>query len=156
MAASRNASNTATGPYRVSFARIKEPLEVPDLLALQTNSVDWLLGNERWKARVEAARQAIAGAAAEGLLDGERIGRRTRWTLSDGGRRLLQDGAARIYGFMRSQHRWNGNWLVVAVTIPETQRQLRHQLRTRLTWAGRKASRMRAIRSRASRIACAS
>jgi phenylacetic acid degradation operon negative regulatory protein len=84
----------------------------------------------------KAARQAIARAAAEGLLDGERIGRRTRWTLSDGGRRLLQDGAARIYGFMRSQHRWNGNWLVVAVTIPETQRQLRHQLRTRLTWAG--------------------
>ncbi|WP_030173362.1 DNA-directed RNA polymerase subunit beta [Spirillospora albida] len=58
MAASRNASNTATGPNRVSFARIKEPLEVPDLLALQTNSFDWLLGNERWKARVEAAQNA--------------------------------------------------------------------------------------------------
>ncbi|SEG32158.1 DNA-directed RNA polymerase subunit beta [Thermomonospora echinospora] len=58
MAASRNASNTATGPNRVSFARIKEPLEVPDLLALQTNSFDWLLGNERWKSRVEAAQLA--------------------------------------------------------------------------------------------------
>ena len=58
MAASRNASNTATGPHRVSFARIKEPLEVPDLLALQTESFDWLLGNERWKARVEAAQKA--------------------------------------------------------------------------------------------------
>ncbi|RAY15164.1 DNA-directed RNA polymerase subunit beta [Actinomadura craniellae] len=58
MAASRNASNTATGPNRVSFARIKEPLEVPDLLALQTESFDWLLGNERWKSRVEAAQQA--------------------------------------------------------------------------------------------------
>ncbi|WP_141575501.1 DNA-directed RNA polymerase subunit beta [Actinomadura sp. WMMA1423] len=46
------------GPRRVSFARIREPLEVPDLLALQTNSFDWLVGNERWKARVEAARQA--------------------------------------------------------------------------------------------------
>ncbi|MCF6477026.1 hypothetical protein FAF44_53380, partial [Nonomuraea sp. MG754425] len=41
-----------------SFARIQEPLEVPDLLALQTESFDWLLGNEKWKARVEAARQA--------------------------------------------------------------------------------------------------
>ncbi|MFL6055306.1 MAG: DNA-directed RNA polymerase subunit beta, partial [Actinoallomurus sp.] len=58
MAASRNASTTATGPNRVSFARIKEPLEVPDLLALQTESFDWLLGNERWKARVDAAQQA--------------------------------------------------------------------------------------------------
>jgi DNA-directed RNA polymerase subunit beta len=42
----------------VSFARIQEPLEVPDLLALQTESFDWLLGNEKWKGRVEAARQA--------------------------------------------------------------------------------------------------
>ncbi|MBB5624777.1 DNA-directed RNA polymerase subunit beta [Sphaerisporangium krabiense] len=33
-------------------------MEVPDLLALQTESFDWLLGNERWRSRVEAARQA--------------------------------------------------------------------------------------------------
>jgi DNA-directed RNA polymerase subunit beta len=58
LAASRNASTTATGPNRVSFARIKEPLGVPDLLALQTEPFDWLLGNERWKARVDAAQQA--------------------------------------------------------------------------------------------------
>ncbi|MCC3776300.1 DNA-directed RNA polymerase subunit beta [Streptomyces sp. UNOB3_S3] len=61
MAASRNAStaNTNTGastaPLRISFAKIKEPLEVPNLLALQTESFDWLLGNAAWKARVEAA-----------------------------------------------------------------------------------------------------
>ncbi|GAB3211540.1 DNA-directed RNA polymerase subunit beta [Marinactinospora thermotolerans] len=58
MAASRNASANALGPNRVSFARIKEPLEVPNLLALQTESFDWLLGNEKWRARVEAARNA--------------------------------------------------------------------------------------------------
>ncbi|MDR8408825.1 DNA-directed RNA polymerase subunit beta [Nonomuraea sp. 3-1Str] len=58
MAASRNASAVPAGPRRVSFSRIQEPLEVPDLLALQTESFDWLLGNEKWKARVEAARQA--------------------------------------------------------------------------------------------------
>jgi DNA-directed RNA polymerase subunit beta len=39
----------------VSFAKIREPLEVPDLLALQTNSFDWLLGNDAWRARVAAA-----------------------------------------------------------------------------------------------------
>ena len=53
MAASRSASATASGPRRVSFARIHEPLEVPGLLALQTDSFDWLLGNERWRARLE-------------------------------------------------------------------------------------------------------
>ena len=39
----------------MSFAKIREPLEVPDLLALQTNSFDWLLGNDAWRARVAAA-----------------------------------------------------------------------------------------------------
>ncbi|MGA8048383.1 MAG: DNA-directed RNA polymerase subunit beta, partial [Dermatophilaceae bacterium] len=41
---------------RLSFAKIREPLEVPDLLALQTESFDWLLGNERWQQRVAAAK----------------------------------------------------------------------------------------------------
>jgi DNA-directed RNA polymerase subunit beta len=58
LAASRSASATALGPRRVSFARITEPLEVPSLLALQTESFDWLLGNERWRARIEAEKHA--------------------------------------------------------------------------------------------------
>ncbi len=57
MAASRSASATAPGPHRVSFARIKEPLEVPSLLALQTDSFDWLLGNERWRDRLAAEQE---------------------------------------------------------------------------------------------------
>ena len=58
MAASRSASAASTAPRRVTFARFKEPLEVPGLLALQTDSFDWLLGNERWRSRVDAAREA--------------------------------------------------------------------------------------------------
>jgi DNA-directed RNA polymerase subunit beta len=65
LAASRTApqnvsARTASG--RLSFAKIREPLEVPDLLALQTESFDWLLGNERWQERV-------ATAQAEGRRD---------------------------------------------------------------------------------------
>ncbi|MEV4807995.1 DNA-directed RNA polymerase subunit beta, partial [Nonomuraea sp. NPDC049421] len=58
MAASRTSALPTGSPRRVSFARIQEPLEVPHLLALQTESYDWLVGNERWSARIEAARQA--------------------------------------------------------------------------------------------------
>ena len=57
MAASRSASATVPGPHRISFARIKEPLEVPSLLALQTDSFDWLLGIERWRARIAAEKE---------------------------------------------------------------------------------------------------
>ncbi|HVE25445.1 MAG TPA: DNA-directed RNA polymerase subunit beta, partial [Sporichthya sp.] len=58
MAASRTASltpATTNAPRRISFAKIREPLEVPNLLALQVDSFDWLLGNDRWQARVDAA-----------------------------------------------------------------------------------------------------
>ncbi|WP_169331232.1 DNA-directed RNA polymerase subunit beta [Alloscardovia criceti] len=37
---------------RVNFGSIREPIEVPDLLGVQTDSFDWLIGNERWQARV--------------------------------------------------------------------------------------------------------
>ena len=47
-------TTSSTAPRRISFAKIREPLEVPNLLALQTDSFDWLLGNEQWQARVEA------------------------------------------------------------------------------------------------------
>src|SRR4029077_9021944 len=58
LAASRSTSTPAiSAPRRISFAKISEPLAVPQLLALQTDSFDWLVGNERWQARV-ADRQA--------------------------------------------------------------------------------------------------
>ena len=59
MAASRTASalgsTTRTAAGRISFAKIREPQEVPNLLALQTESFDWLLGNDKWRGRVAAA-----------------------------------------------------------------------------------------------------
>lgn len=47
-----------TASRRISFARIYEPLEVPDLLGLQTENFDWLLGNAAWQERVAAAKAA--------------------------------------------------------------------------------------------------
>ena len=58
MAASRTASkntNVISSSGRISFAKIAEPLEVPDLLEVQTASFDWLIGNEVWQERVDAA-----------------------------------------------------------------------------------------------------
>ena len=84
----------------------------------------------------KSARQALARTAAEGLLASDRSGRRVRWSLSTSGRRLLTDGAARIYGFGTRTTAWDGRWLVLLVSVPESRRQLRHRLRTRLAWAG--------------------
>ena len=84
----------------------------------------------------KSARQALARTAAEGLLASDRSGRRVRWSLSTSGRKLLIDGAARIYGFGTRTTAWDGRWLVLLVSVPESRRQLRHRLRTRLAWAG--------------------
>lgn len=84
----------------------------------------------------KAARQALSRTAAEGLIAAEREGRRVRWRLTAAGHTLLATGAERIYAFGRGLADWDGRWLVLAVSVPETHRQLRHQLRTRLTWAG--------------------
>lgn len=84
----------------------------------------------------KAARQALARSSTEGLLTADRVGRRTRWSLTPSGEQLLKEGAERIYSFMRHTNRWDGRWLVLAVTVPESRRRLRHKLRTRLTWAG--------------------
>jgi phenylacetic acid degradation operon negative regulatory protein len=84
----------------------------------------------------KAARQALARTAAEGWLRSDRVGRRVRWTLTEPGRRLLVEGASRIYGFGSGSREWDGQWLVVLVSVPESMRDLRHKLRTRLSWAG--------------------
>jgi phenylacetic acid degradation operon negative regulatory protein len=84
----------------------------------------------------KSARQALARTAAEGLLASDRAGRRVRWSLTASGRRLLADGAARIYGFGSAAPPWDGRWLVLLVSVPEARRRLRHRLRTRLAWAG--------------------
>jgi len=52
LAASKTKS---VAPRRISFAKIREPLEVPNLLALQIESVDWLLGNDIWRTRLAQA-----------------------------------------------------------------------------------------------------
>ncbi|MFP7761268.1 DNA-directed RNA polymerase subunit beta [Marisediminicola sp. LYQ134] len=68
MAAAQNATTTndstsgslKTGrtASRLSFAKITDNLTVPDLLALQTESFDWLVGNDLWKQRVADAQAA--------------------------------------------------------------------------------------------------
>ena len=53
--ASKNTSAISPQSGRISFAKIHEPLEVPNLLDLQVESFNWLVGNEIWQSRVDAA-----------------------------------------------------------------------------------------------------
>jgi DNA-directed RNA polymerase subunit beta len=47
---STTTSNSVPGaPRRISFAKLREPLEVPGLLDVQTDSFKWLIGDDDWR-----------------------------------------------------------------------------------------------------------
>ena len=50
MAASKNAKNTRLAS-RPSFAKVQEQIDLPDLLSLQTESFEWLIGGPSWRAK---------------------------------------------------------------------------------------------------------
>ncbi len=84
----------------------------------------------------KACRQALMRTAADGWLIADRAGRRASWRLTSQGLQLLTEGTERIYGFTATRAAWDGQWLMILARTPETERQARHRLRTRLEWAG--------------------
>ena len=63
MAASRTYSLAARNGKpvvdRVSFAKIHEPLEVPNLLGIQTDSFGWLIGSQKWAAENPGSKSGL-------------------------------------------------------------------------------------------------
>ena len=59
----------STRSTRISFAKIDEPLEVPNLLALQSSSFDWLIGHERWRELSAARGETDAKSGLEEILN---------------------------------------------------------------------------------------
>ncbi|WP_073458724.1 DNA-directed RNA polymerase subunit beta [Pseudonocardia thermophila] len=62
--------NFPGAPTRVSFAKIREPLEVPNLLDLQIQSFEWLIGSEEWfQRRVDAGDENPVSGLEEVLAE---------------------------------------------------------------------------------------
>jgi phenylacetic acid degradation operon negative regulatory protein len=85
--------------------------------------------------KTQAARQALARSVNAGWLSTERHGRRSRIHLTAESEQMLRTGAERIYRFGQPWE-WDGQWLLVTLRVPEQHREIRHQLRTQLAWAG--------------------
>ena len=82
-----------------------------------------------------AARQAINRTASDGWLEGEPVGRYTRWRVTPTGRRLLDTALDR---FSRSLLRdpWDGRFLLLVLTGAGPDRATRERLATRLDFEG--------------------
>lgn len=84
-----------------------------------------------------SARAALNRLTKRGLLTSSKRGRNTYYGADPTALPLLQDMFERCVAFGTKEARpWDGCWTMVAFSIPEAERQLRHGVRSRLRWLG--------------------
>lgn len=81
-----------------------------------------------------AVRSAISRLKRRGLLEPERRDGLAGYALSAAGRDVLDEGDERI--FHPHGAALSDGWLLAVFSVPESERQRRHTLRSRLTWLG--------------------
>lgn len=84
-----------------------------------------------------AARQAINRTASDGWLEGESVGRYTRWRLTASGRRLIGSAVPRVARSISAEaDEWDGTFLLLALVEPVSDRAVRDRLATGLDFEG--------------------
>ncbi|WP_448809098.1 PaaX family transcriptional regulator [Agromyces bauzanensis] len=82
------------------------------------------------------ARATLSRLVGRELLVVDRAGRRTTHRLTGRARAIIDDQADWLERFGRTEPEWDGFWSVLAFSIPESRRALRHAARSRLRWRG--------------------
>ena len=81
-----------------------------------------------------AVRSSISRLKRRGLLVAERSGAVAGYSLSASARTVLDEGDRRI--FERRRATLADGWVLAVFSVPEAERDKRHQLRSRLSWLG--------------------
>jgi phenylacetic acid degradation operon negative regulatory protein len=81
-----------------------------------------------------AVRSSISRLKRRGILVAERVGGSAGYALSAQARGILDEGDRRI--FERPRAALDGGWILAVFSVPESERQKRHMLRSRLSWLG--------------------
>ncbi len=81
-----------------------------------------------------AVRSSISRLKRRGLLDARRVDGVAGYALTEVAQEILADGDARIFGRRRAEE--SDGWLIVVFSVPEAERDKRHQLRSLLTRLG--------------------
>ncbi len=83
-----------------------------------------------------AARQAVNRTAADGWLEGESVGRYTRWRLTSSGRRMIGSAVPRVQRSIVSDRTWDGTFLLLTLTGNALDREARERLAVGLDFEG--------------------
>ncbi len=84
----------------------------------------------------KTARQAIVRGADSGWIEPERSGREVAWSMSSQLAEVFETGSRRVESLSDPFLDWDGNWLILLVTIPLALRTSRKKLYGGLEWAG--------------------
>jgi phenylacetic acid degradation operon negative regulatory protein len=134
VAGSRGGSVVSAGSARSLLLTVLGELVYPNAEPVWTSSLLYVLTGLGFEE--QTARQAVARGAASGWIEAERQGREVRWSLAPAGRKLIEDGMRRVYSLHTDDGPWDGNWLMLLVTIPQTRRAVRKKLYSALSWSG--------------------
>jgi phenylacetic acid degradation operon negative regulatory protein len=90
---------------------------------------------ERVGIQEQATRSTLARMANRGLLERHRRGRRVYLGLTEHSSEILRDG---LHRSIREpvDRQWDGTWTLLGFSLPDDWRRQRHDLRSRLLWAG--------------------
>jgi phenylacetic acid degradation operon negative regulatory protein len=84
----------------------------------------------------QATRSTLTRMVNRGLLRRHRGGRRMYFGLTPRTEAILTDGAHRMWQQDVVNRDWDGMWTLLGFSLPESWQRERHDLRSRLTWAG--------------------
>lgn len=83
-----------------------------------------------------SARATANRLVKRGVLAAGKSGRQSYLRLSDNGREDSRQKTASIVNFGAETRDWDGLWTVVAFSVPEQERHVRHRVRSYLRWLG--------------------
>jgi phenylacetic acid degradation operon negative regulatory protein len=83
-----------------------------------------------------AARQAVNRTAADGWLEGESVGRYTRWRLTSSGRHMIGSAVPRVQRSIVADQKWDGTFLLLTLTGTALDRESRERLAVGLDFEG--------------------
>jgi DNA-binding transcriptional regulator PaaX len=101
--------------------------------AIAASSVIGLLG--RLGVSEHASRATLKRMTQRGLLRSIRAGRQAYLALTPHAETVLREGRIRLAAGTVNRD-WDGQWTLLAFSVPEDRREDRHTLRTQLAWAG--------------------
>ncbi len=113
---------TLFGEY---LTRQKRPVWVGSLIALL----------KPFKVSEGAVRTVLSRMARKRWLSSRRVGRNSYYQLTARGRRVVEEGEARIFHPPHAET-WDGRWCLLTYSVPEDVRHLRDRLRIGLSWLG--------------------